>query len=63
MAEENNVFGQFGTRSAKFDELLKKYQTIDEGDTVASPKPIVPQPESVEEPQEEIIPEPAEEPQ
>ena len=63
MAEENNVFGQFGTRSAKFDELLKKYQTIDEGDTVASPKPIVPQPESVEEPQEEVIPEPAEEPQ
>ena len=63
MAEENNVFGQFGTRSAKFDELLKKYQTIDEGDTVASPKPIVPQPESVEEPQEEIVPEPAEEPQ
>ena len=63
MAEENNVFGQFGTRSAKFDELLKKYQTIDEGDTVASPKPIVPQPESVEEPQEEIIPEPTEEPQ
>ena len=63
MAEENNVFGQFGTRSAKFDELLKKYQTIDEGDTVASPKPIVPQPESVEEPQEEIVFEPAEEPQ
>ena len=63
MAEENNVFGQFGTRSAKFDELLKKYQTIDEGDTVASPKPIVPQPESVEEPQEEIVPDPAEEPQ
>ena len=63
MAEENNVFGQFGARSAKFDELLKKYQTIDEGDTVASPKPIVPQPESVEEPQEEVIPEPAEEPQ
>ena len=63
MAEENNVFGQFGTRSAKFDELLKKYQTIDEGDTVASPKPIVPQPESVEEPQEEVIPEPVEEPQ
>ncbi len=26
----NNIFSDFGARSAKFEELLKKYQTIDE---------------------------------
>ncbi len=45
MTEENNAFSQFGARSAKFDELLKKYQTIDEGDTVAAPPPRKPEPE------------------
>ena len=30
MAEDNNIFGEFGERNAKFEELLKKYQTIDE---------------------------------
>ncbi len=29
MTDDNNVFGEFGARSAKFEELLKKYQTID----------------------------------
>ncbi len=37
MTEDNNVFSEFGARSAKFDELLKKYQTIDEnGEVVPS---------------------------
>lgn len=34
MAGDNNIFGEFGARSAKFDELLKKYQTIDENGEV-----------------------------
>ena len=60
MAEENNAFGQFGERSAKFDELLKKYQTISEGDTIAPPKPVAaqPAPEVVAEPQAEVAPAP-----
>ena len=56
MAEENNALGQFGARSAKFDELLKKYQTIDEGDTVTAPprkSEPEPQPEIEAEPQAE----------
>ncbi|MBQ3497878.1 MAG: class B sortase [Clostridia bacterium] len=52
MTEDNNAFSQFGARSAKFDELLKKYQTIDEGDTVAAPPLRKPEPEA--EPQPEI---------
>lgn len=77
MSDENNVFGQFGTRSARFDELLKKYQTIDEGDTVAAPphksepesQPEIeaePQTEEVKEMQEEpeqVVEAPAEEPE
>ncbi len=41
MTDENSVFGEFGSRSPKFDELLKKYQTIDENGVVSSPKPAV----------------------
>ncbi len=47
MTESNNAFGEFGARSPKFDELLKKYQTIDENGVVA-PKAIA-EPEEVKE--------------
>ncbi len=58
MTDENNVFSQFGARSSKFDELLKKYQTIDEGDTVDTASvaqskqdtPVQEEPAAVEEP-------------
>ncbi len=74
MTEENNAFGQFGARSAKFDELLKKYQTIDEGDTVSAPprksepepQPEIeaePQAEEVKEIQDEVQTEPTEAPE
>ena len=36
MTEENNAFGEFGARSSKFEELLKKYQTIDENGNIIS---------------------------
>lgn len=56
MAEENNAFSQFGARSTKFDELLKKYQTIDEGDTVtAPPRKTEPEPQPEVEPQTEEV--------
>ncbi len=72
MAEENNAFSQFGARSTKFDELLKKYQTIDEGDTVTAPPrktepepqpEVEPQTEEVKEAQDEEQTEPVEEPE
>lgn len=75
MAEENNAFSQFGARSTKFDELLKKYQTIDEGDTVTAPPrktepepqpevetEVEPQTEEVKEAQDEEQTESVEEP-
>ncbi len=71
MAEDNNALGQFGMRSAKFDELLKKYQTIDEGDTVAAPpirtvepaaKKSVAEPAPEETAEEPVLEETAEEP-
>ncbi|MBQ5825281.1 MAG: sortase [Clostridia bacterium] len=35
MAEDNNIFSEFGVHNSKFEELRKKYQTIDEnGDVV-----------------------------
>ena len=54
MTDENSVFGEFGARSPKFDELLKKYQTIGENGVVISPK-------QAEKVQEEPVPEPEKE--
>lgn len=54
MTDENSVFGEFGARSPKFDELLKKYQTIGENGAVISPK-------QAEKVQEEPVPEPEKE--
>lgn len=54
MTDENSVFGEFGARSPKFDELLKKYQTIDENGVVSSPKPVAkPREEQACEPEKE----------
>lgn len=49
MTEQNNAFGEFGARSPKFDELLKKYQTIDENGVVAAKPTAEPKPEEVKE--------------
>ncbi len=54
MTDENSVFGEFGARSSKFDELLKKYQTIDENGVVSSPKPaVIAEKEHLSEPEEQ----------